>query len=635
MATIASPSTTNAINRERRIKSRKSAEDLFLVTVRMEPAGFGLMLDVSEGGLGVQVMNKVEPGTSVALHFTVPNSSKRVEGTGIVSWYDGQGRVGVRFQRLNNNSGDTLRQWVSTLPPLPAREPLRSAPPLPATTSATPASPAPQRTHASLKEQVRSIREQISAKHLELDLVLQFLVEKVAELTSSSGGAIALGTPDDMVCRASTGLAPDVGVRIGSGSALTTECLQTGKIVRCDDTETDLRVDREICRQLDLRSLLILPILREEKVAGVLEVFSPLRKAYGDQQFSMLKQLADFTAEIVYGTDSPKPETAKTPERIKTAEPVPQTAKLIPERPPVAIQPSKALRAPAATTVTTTAPVQATSPFLRAQQGTLSSASTTEAVPALKSHPPVARLDLEDEPEATRPFLIPSIIVLAALIAIVGLVWLFAAKGNRSTPQTAANSAGTQSQSASSTFVATDVLPETTPIVTGATTTSSAVRTRNVRSTPANYVADDTVTPVNPVPPPSSSAPEPSNEAPQITGASPSDAIASVSLPAFVSTPRLKEERKAGGNLTGGTLLHHVPPIYPRIGREQHYEGNVLLSARITKDGTVENVKRVSGNPVLGNAAVLAVRQWRYEPYKLNGQPQDVDTTITVHFQLK
>src|SRR3954465_900067 len=236
----------SAGHRERRRKSRKSAGDLCLVTVEMEPAGFGLMLDVSEGGLGVQVMNQVEPGTNVQIAFKVPELAARIEGSGVVSWYDGDGRVGIRFQQIEENCAKELKRWIDSLPESSISEPV----PAP-----------PKRTEPDLREQVRAIQAQIATSELDVDLVLQFLVERVVELTHSNGGAIALGEGDNMLCRASTGLAPDVGVKIGSGSALTSECLRTGKIVRCDDTETDVRVDREICRELNLRSSLILPVL--------------------------------------------------------------------------------------------------------------------------------------------------------------------------------------------------------------------------------------------------------------------------------------------------------------------------------------------------------------------------------------
>src|SRR3954466_8525057 len=119
MRHMADPATASearhSIRRNYRASRRKSVVDLSLVTVEMKPAGFGLMLDVSEGGLGVQVMNQVEPGTNVQIAFKVPELAARIEGSGIVSWYDGDGRVGIRFQQIEENCAKELKRWIDSL----------------------------------------------------------------------------------------------------------------------------------------------------------------------------------------------------------------------------------------------------------------------------------------------------------------------------------------------------------------------------------------------------------------------------------------------------------------------------------------------------------------------------------------
>jgi protein TonB len=63
-------------------------------------------------------------------------------------------------------------------------------------------------------------------------------------------------------------------------------------------------------------------------------------------------------------------------------------------------------------------------------------------------------------------------------------------------------------------------------------------------------------------------------------------------------------------------------------------QGQVELQIRVNKDGSVDNIKRVSGNPILANAAMDAVRRWRYEPYKIDGQPIEMETNIKLNFNL-
>jgi protein TonB len=83
-----------------------------------------------------------------------------------------------------------------------------------------------------------------------------------------------------------------------------------------------------------------------------------------------------------------------------------------------------------------------------------------------------------------------------------------------------------------------------------------------------------------------------------------------------------------------GLLLKKVPPTYPRMALQLHKEGLVELLATVSKDGRITNIKVLSGDAMLTNAATDAVRQWQYRPYLLNGQPLEVETQITVSFKL-
>ena len=81
-------------------------------------------------------------------------------------------------------------------------------------------------------------------------------------------------------------------------------------------------------------------------------------------------------------------------------------------------------------------------------------------------------------------------------------------------------------------------------------------------------------------------------------------------------------------------LLTRVEPEYPRIARLGHVAGTVMLRAIISKEGVIENLHALSGNPGLIESAMAAVRQWRYKPYLLNGTPVEIETTVTVNFHL-
>jgi periplasmic protein TonB len=82
-------------------------------------------------------------------------------------------------------------------------------------------------------------------------------------------------------------------------------------------------------------------------------------------------------------------------------------------------------------------------------------------------------------------------------------------------------------------------------------------------------------------------------------------------------------------------LIHRVQPDYPIAARMMHLTGTVQLRAVIGIDGSVRNLEVVSGNPILARAAIDAVRQWRYRPTRLSGEPVEVETAITVQFQMQ
>jgi protein TonB len=73
-------------------------------------------------------------------------------------------------------------------------------------------------------------------------------------------------------------------------------------------------------------------------------------------------------------------------------------------------------------------------------------------------------------------------------------------------------------------------------------------------------------------------------------------------------------------------------PVYPPIARAAHVQGTVVLHALISKQGTIEQLKVISGPPMLTASAMDAVQRWRYKPYLLNGDPVEVETTINVNF---
>ena len=108
------------------------------------------------------------------------------------------------------------------------------------------------------------------------------------------------------------------------------------------------------------------------------------------------------------------------------------------------------------------------------------------------------------------------------------------------------------------------------------------------------------------------------------------------SVPALAKTPEptpIKRIRVAS-RVVEANLIHDVTPNYPPEAGRARIEGTVVLMAVIGKDGTVQDVRVESGLPILAQAAMDAVKQWRYRPYLLNGEPVEVDSRITINFTL-
>jgi periplasmic protein TonB len=98
-----------------------------------------------------------------------------------------------------------------------------------------------------------------------------------------------------------------------------------------------------------------------------------------------------------------------------------------------------------------------------------------------------------------------------------------------------------------------------------------------------------------------------------------------------VATP---QRVRVSQGVSSGLLIKKVQPNYPPLARQARIQGQVVLQAEISKEGTIQNLQLISGHPMLAPAAIEAVKQWRYKPYLLNGEPVAVDTQVVVNFTL-
>jgi periplasmic protein TonB len=121
-----------------------------------------------------------------------------------------------------------------------------------------------------------------------------------------------------------------------------------------------------------------------------------------------------------------------------------------------------------------------------------------------------------------------------------------------------------------------------------------------------------------------------------VPGGSMGGVIGSVLSSTPVAVPKIATPTRVrvSSGVSTGLLIRKVPPAYPPLARQARIQGVVVLQAQISKEGNIQNLQLISGHPMLAPAAIEAVKQWKYKPYLLNGEPVEVDTQVQVNFTL-
>jgi hypothetical protein len=136
----------------------------------------------------------------------------------------------------------------------------------------------------------------------DLDATLQLLADRAQFITGANGAAIALrrSGKNDMLCRASTGSnVPELGALLSTEFGLSGESVRTRQPLRCDDAERDPRVNREGCRELGIASVVVMPVVNDDEVLGVFELFSGKVNAFGERDLSALQRLSEMVETAV------------------------------------------------------------------------------------------------------------------------------------------------------------------------------------------------------------------------------------------------------------------------------------------------------------------------------------------------
>lgn len=256
------------------------------------------IVDISEDGLAIQCHSPLAPEQSLSLCLDLVDCPEQILVAGQVVWTNDSGRAGLRFSDLPPASMLRLREWlfVNVMAGVANNE---ISPSLP---YAVANPPAPHLNYTDTLAAVTAVQRQVEALGADLPAALQLIAERSLSLVRASGVAIALldADPGFMICRASAGPeAPPVGARLQVGSGFSGECVKRSALLRCDDTETDTRVDRESCRALGIRSILAAPVRIAEKSIGIVEALSGKPHAFSESDGRLLQRLADTMIDAI------------------------------------------------------------------------------------------------------------------------------------------------------------------------------------------------------------------------------------------------------------------------------------------------------------------------------------------------
>ena len=142
---------------------------------------------------------------------------------------------------------------------------------------------------------------EIAKSGLDLGGVMSFVADRVQHLTHATGAIVELAEGNEMVYRAAVGMArSQLGLRLQRQGSLSGLCVEQGRALRCDDAELDDRVDREACRKVGLRSMVVVPLSHEGISVGVLKIASPSANAFTEQHVLILELMSDLIAAAMF-----------------------------------------------------------------------------------------------------------------------------------------------------------------------------------------------------------------------------------------------------------------------------------------------------------------------------------------------
>ena len=294
-STLASMSAAASINRRRRAREKVKGTARASLGTSCKAEGDDLyeILDISPLGMALQSPSPMEINEEMELCLHVAESQLSVPAR--VVWSNSSGLIGLEFSALADIGLNRVQEWLS----VNTTSGLASSG---LAVSSTLAHSSLRLNHTDMLSGAVALQQEAESLGANLEASLSLIAVRCHSLLRCSGVAVALAGKDEanMTCRASSGSnVPPVGATLKVGSGFSGACVRAGRILRCDDTEEDDRVDRETCRALVICSILGAPVSSGKKVIGLLEAFSAQPRAFGDRDSRVLQLFADTISSAI------------------------------------------------------------------------------------------------------------------------------------------------------------------------------------------------------------------------------------------------------------------------------------------------------------------------------------------------
>jgi GAF domain-containing protein len=287
------------------------------------------IVDISEQGICIRTATPLARNLGLPVVLDLAETNAYLMTMGTVVWSDSAGRSGISFSNLAEDSRQQLKEWLfanaiaACVNHEDAAEPAK-AEPLSASAAADDFEAPARPDYTSILIALAAVKREVDSTGRDIEKALRLVANRARTFTRATGAAIALAEDSnsrEIICRGRAGLdAPPLGTALGLGPGFSGECFRTGKLLRCEDSETDLLVDRESCRHLGIRSMIAVPVRDGDGVVGLLEVFSSQPRAFIANDDMVLQRLAEMIAAAIRNAIYVAP--VKSPEQeVESAKP--------------------------------------------------------------------------------------------------------------------------------------------------------------------------------------------------------------------------------------------------------------------------------------------------------------------------